>query len=75
VERDLFKGQPGVATSAERYAFLIDKVRSRAILGDATHMFGRFRGDILELQSHLRRTIEVQRRLTAGLAPILSLED
>ena len=75
VERNLFTGQTDVGESPEKYAFLVDKVRSRTILGESANLFGKFRADLMELKARMDKTNEVQGRLIKNLGPIASMKD
>jgi len=75
VERTLYTGQTDIAESPEKYAFVIDKVRSRSILGEAANLFAKFRGDLMDLQARMEKTTEVQGRLQKDLQPIVRLSE
>ena len=75
VERTLFTGQSDVGESFEKYAFIIDKVRSRSILGESANLFAKFRGDLMDLTSRMEKTQEVQGRLIKDLGPIASMSE
>jgi len=75
VERALFTGQNDVGESFEKYVFLVDKVRSRTILGESANLFAKFRGDLMELNGRMEKTVEVQGRLLKDLGPISSMSD
>jgi hypothetical protein len=75
VERTLFTGQSDVGDSPEKYTFMVDKVRSRTILGEAANLFAKFRGDLVELSGRMDKTIEVQGRLQKDLSPIVNMKD
>jgi hypothetical protein len=74
VERTLYSGQE-LGDSFEKYAFLIDKVRSRTILGESANLFSKFRADLMELNTRMEKTIEVQGRLIKGLGPIAQMSE
>lgn len=75
VERTLYTGQDGLGDSFEKYAFLIDKVRSRTILGESANLFSKYRGDLMELNARMDKTNEVQGRLLKELGPIASMSE
>lgn len=75
VERNLYTGQPDVAESFEKYAFMVDKVRSRTILGENANLFAKFRGDLMDLNSRMEKTAEVQGRLIKDLSPIAAMSE
>jgi hypothetical protein len=75
VDRVLFTGQTDVAESPEKYAFIVDKVRSRTILGESANLFGKFRADLMDLKARMDKTVEVQGRLNKGLGPIASMSE
>jgi hypothetical protein len=75
VERTLYTGQDGLGESFEKYAFLIDKVRSRTILGESANLFSKYRGDLMELNARMDKTTEVQGRLVKELGTVASLSE
>jgi hypothetical protein len=75
VERTLYTGQDGLGESFEKYAFIIDKVRSRTILGETANLFGKFRADLMEINTRMDKTNEVQGRLIKELGPIAAMSD
>jgi hypothetical protein len=75
VERTLYTGQDGLGESFEKYAFLVDKVRSRTILGESANLFSKYRGDLMELNARMDKTTEVQGRLMKELGTVASLSE
>jgi hypothetical protein len=75
VERTLFTGQTDVGESFEKYAFMVDKVRSRSILGESANLFAKYRADLMDLNSRMEKTTEVQGRLLKDLGPIASMSE
>jgi hypothetical protein len=75
VERTLFTGQNDVGEKFEKYAFVVDKVRSRTILGESANLFSKFRGDLMDLNARMDKTVEVQGRLIKGLGPIAAINE
>jgi hypothetical protein len=75
VERTLFTGQNDVGESFEKYVFLVDKVRSRTILGESANLFAKYRADLLELNTRMEKTIEGQGRLVKDLGPISTMNE
>lgn len=75
VERNLFSGQSDVGESPEKYVFMVDKVRSRSILGESANLFAKFRADLMDLNSRMEKTTEVQGRLIKDLGPIASMSE
>lgn len=73
VERTLYTGQE-LGENFEKYAFLIDKVRSRTILGESANLFGKYRADLLDLNARMEKASEVQGRLLKSLGGVASLE-
>jgi hypothetical protein len=74
VERTLFAGQELNAENVEKYAFQIDKVRSRTILGESANLFSKYRADVLDLNARMEKASEVQGRLLKSLGGVASLE-
>ena len=74
VERALYTGQSGLADDYEKYVFMLDKVRSRTILGESANLFGKYRADLMEISSRMEKTNEVQGRLLKSLGQIKALE-
>jgi hypothetical protein len=75
VERTLYSGQDGLGESFEKYVFIVDKVRSRTILGETANLFAKFRGDLLDLNTRMDKTNEVQGRLLKELGPIAAMSE
>jgi hypothetical protein len=75
VERTLFTGQTDVGESFEKYVFMVDKVRSRSILGESANLFAKFRADLVDLNGRMDKTTEVQGRLIKDLGPIASMSE
>lgn len=75
VERTLFTGQSDVGESFEKYAFMVDKVRSRTILGESANLFAKYRADLMDLNARMEKTTEVQGRLIKDLGPIASMSE
>jgi hypothetical protein len=75
VERTLYSGQDGLSDSSEKYAFMLDKVRSRSILGESANLFAKFRADLMDLNTRMDKTNEVQGRLLKGLGPIAAMPE
>jgi hypothetical protein len=72
VERTLYAGQE-IGESFEKYVFMVDKVRSRTILGESANVFGKFRADVNEINARMEKATEVQGRLLKSLGGIASL--
>jgi hypothetical protein len=75
VERTLFAGQGDVGEAFEKYAFMVDKVRSRTILGESANLFAKFRGDLMDLNGRMEKTTEVEGRLIKDLGPIAAMSE
>jgi hypothetical protein len=75
VERTLYTGQGDVGESFEKYVFMIDKVRSRTILGENANLFAKYRADLMELNTRMDKTNEIQGRLLKGLGPIAAMSE
>jgi hypothetical protein len=73
VERNLFTGQSIDGESAEKYVIMVDKVRSRNILGESANVFSKYRGDVVDLNARMEKASEVQGRLLKSLGGIASL--
>jgi hypothetical protein len=75
VERTLYMGQEGLAEDYEKYVFMIDKVRSRTILGEAANLFAKYRADLMDINMRMDKTTETQGRLIQGLGKITALSN
>jgi hypothetical protein len=73
VDRTLYTGQDNVGEAFEKYVFMVDKVRSRTILGESANVFGKYRGDVMDLNRILEKATEVQGRLLKSLGGVASL--
>lgn len=72
VERTLYTGQE-LGESFEKYAFMVDKVRSRTILGESANVFGKYRADLNELNARMEKASEVQGRLLKSLGGVAAM--
>ncbi|HEX7478354.1 MAG TPA: hypothetical protein VF331_11145 [Polyangiales bacterium] len=75
VERTVYTGQDGMKDDAEKYVLMLDKIRSRTILGESANLFGKFRGDVMELSARMDKAGEVQGRLVKELGQVASLSE
>jgi hypothetical protein len=75
VERTLFAGQDGLSEDFDKYVFILDKVRSRTILGESANLFAKYRGDLMDINARMDKATETQGRLVTGLGKIASLSD
>jgi hypothetical protein len=75
VERTLYTGQDNLGEDFEKYAFMVDKVRSRTILGESSAPFGKFRADLMDLNARMEKATEVQGRLLKSLGAVASLSN
>ncbi len=75
VERTVYAGQDGMKDDAEKYVLMLDKVRSRTILGESANLFGKFRADVMELSARMDKAGEVQGRLVKELGQVASLSE
>jgi hypothetical protein len=75
MERTLYTGQADAGEAIDKYVFMVDKLRSRTILGEAANLFVKFRADLLELNGRMQNTADVQERLLKGLAAISAMPD
>jgi hypothetical protein len=75
VERELYTGQEDMAEKFDQYVIMVDKGRSMAQLGGAANLFGELRGELMETQGLMERTLELQGRLTKELGQIATLPE
>ena len=75
VERTLYTGQEDFAEKYDQYVMMVDKGRSMAQLGGAANLFGELRGNLMETQALMDRTMELQGRLTKELGQIAALQE
>jgi hypothetical protein len=75
VDRTLYTGQDNVGEAFEKYVFMVDKMRSRTILGESANVFGKYRGDVMDLNRILEKAAEVQGRLLKSLGGVASLKN
>jgi hypothetical protein len=75
VERTLFTGQDDIAEKYDQYVIMVDKGRSMAQLGGAANLFGELRGELMETQAIMDRTLELQGRLAKELGQIAALPE
>jgi hypothetical protein len=72
VERTLYTGQE-LGESFEKFVFIVDKVRSRTILGESANVFGKYRADLNDINARMEKAGEVQGRLLKSLGGVASL--
>ena len=75
VERTLYTGQDDIAEKYDQYVIMVDKGRSMAQLGGAANLFGELRGELMETQALMDRTLELQGRLAKELGQIAALPE
>jgi len=75
VERTLYTGQEDMAEKYDQYVIMVDKGRSMAQLGGAANLFGELRGELMETQALMDRTLELQGRLAKELGQIAALPE
>jgi hypothetical protein len=75
VERTLYTGQEDMAEKFDQYVIMVDKGRSMAQLGGAANLFGELRGELMETQAIMDRTLELQGRLAKELGQIAALPE
>jgi hypothetical protein len=75
VERTLYTGQEDIAEKYDQYVIMVDKGRSMAQLGGAANLFGELRGELMETQAIMDRTVELQGRLAKELGQIAALPE
>jgi hypothetical protein len=75
VERKLFTGQPEFSDKAGDYVIMIDKGHSMGTLGVAANLFGAFRGELMDAQTLLDKTMEIQGRLVKELGKVATLPE
>lgn len=75
VERTMYSGQDGLSEGFEKYVFMLDKVRSKTILGESANLFGKYRGDLMEINSKMEKAAEVQGRLLKSLGNVAALSN
>jgi hypothetical protein len=75
VDRTLFTGQEGVGESPDKFVFMVDKVRSRTILGESANVFGKYRGELMDLSARMEKAGETQGRLLKSLGNVAALSN
>lgn len=75
VERKMYTGQEDFGEKYDQYVVLVDKARSMAALGGAANLFGDLRGDLVEINGLMDRTMELQGRLTKELGQVAALQE
>lgn len=74
VERTIYQGQDGVSEDYEKYVLMLDKMRSRNILGESANLFGKYRGELMELNARMDKASETQGRLLKSLGQVAALD-
>jgi hypothetical protein len=75
VERKLFTGQPTFADKSGDYVIMIDKSHSMGTLGVSANLFGQFRGDLMDANGLMEKTLEIQGRLVKELGKVATLPE
>jgi hypothetical protein len=75
VERRMFVGQADFAEKPDNYVVLVDKARSMGLLGAGASLFGQFRAELVETQTLLDKTTEIQGRLIKELGKVAALPE
>jgi hypothetical protein len=75
VERKLYTGQDDFADKSGDYVLLVDKAHSMGTLGVAANLFGALRGDIVETQALMGKTMELKGQLVTELGKIATLPE
>jgi hypothetical protein len=75
VEKKVFAGQEDLLKNVGDYVVMLDKFRSRTILGAPASIFGEFRGNVSDINGVITKTVEIQGRLLKSLGEIASLPE
>jgi hypothetical protein len=75
VERKLYTGQAGFDEKSGDYVIMIDKGHSMGTLGVSANLFGSFRGELMDTQGLLNKTLETQGRLLKALGNVATLPE
>lgn len=75
VERKVFAGQEDLLKKPGEYVIMLDKFRSKSILGAPTSMFAEFRGNVSDINGIMIKTVELQGRLLKSLGEIAALPE
>ncbi|HKU36957.1 MAG TPA: hypothetical protein VJR89_02385, partial [Polyangiales bacterium] len=75
VERTLYSGQDGLSEGYEKYVFLLDKVRSKTILGESANVFAKYRGELMDINARMEKASETQGRLLKSLGNVAALSN
>lgn len=73
VDRKVFMGNGDLAADYNNYVIMLDKVRSRAILGESANLFGQYQALLMEVNALVTKTAEAQGRLLTELGKVASL--
>src|SRR6185436_14633065 len=75
VERKLYTGQDDFAEKSGDYVLLVDKAHSMGTLGVSANLFGALRGDLVETQGLMTKTMELKGQLVQELGKIATLPE
>lgn len=75
VERKLYTGQADFADKSGDYVLLVDKAHSMGTLGVAANLFGGLRGDLVDAQQLMGKTMELKGTLVQELGKIATLPE
>ena len=73
VEREVYIGQEGFAEDFAKYVIMLDKIRSRTILGEGASLFAEYQGILMEINGLMTKVVESQGRLTKELGKVAAL--
>ena len=75
VERKLYNGQTDFKDKSGDYVLFVDKAHSMGTLGVAANLFGGLRGDLVETQGLMDKTMELRGQLVQELGKIATLPE
>lgn len=75
VERVAYVGQRDLGVNYEDYVILLDKLRSKDILGQSASAFAEYRSLLLELEQRMAKVNEAQARLLGELENIANIPE
>ena len=74
VDRTLYTGQRDLGVNFQDYVVMVDKLRSREILGQGATVFADYQNDLMQIAGLMGKVTEAQGRLTQELGKIAALE-
>lgn len=75
VDRKIYMGQGDLSEKHGKYVFMLDKMRSKAILGQSANLFGKYQSQLMQVNALLQKAMEAQGVLRKELAKVAAIPE